>query len=106
MASPFPGMNPYLEQPEIWRDFHDSFIPALRDAITLQVRPHFTVRIQESIDIHQPDEAERVRIGVGDVSLHRTGADDSPRERQASPIGVLDPSLEIFLAVDEEPQVS
>jgi hypothetical protein len=22
MASPFPGMDPYIEQPEIWSDFH------------------------------------------------------------------------------------
>ena len=25
MPSPFPGMDPYLEDPEIFPDFHDSF---------------------------------------------------------------------------------
>jgi hypothetical protein len=26
MPSPFPGMDPYLENPEIFPDFHDSFV--------------------------------------------------------------------------------
>ena len=28
MPSPFPGMDPYLEDPEIWRDAHHWFISA------------------------------------------------------------------------------
>ncbi len=31
MPSPFPGMDPYLENPEIFPDFHDSFITYLRE---------------------------------------------------------------------------
>ena len=27
MPSPFPGMNPYLEQEDAWRDFHEAFLP-------------------------------------------------------------------------------
>ena len=30
MPSPFPGMDPYLEQPEIWADFHGSFLMGLQ----------------------------------------------------------------------------
>jgi Protein of unknown function (DUF4058) len=29
MPSPFPGMNPYLEHPEIWPGVHLLLIPAL-----------------------------------------------------------------------------
>lgn len=39
MPSPFPGMNPYLEHPFIWNDFHDTYIPALREALIPQVGP-------------------------------------------------------------------
>jgi hypothetical protein len=28
MPSPFPGMNPYLEQPELWLEFHSRAIVA------------------------------------------------------------------------------
>ena len=27
MPYPFPGMNPYLEQEDVWHDFHERFIP-------------------------------------------------------------------------------
>jgi hypothetical protein len=28
MPSPFPGMNPYLEQADVWDDFHQSLSTA------------------------------------------------------------------------------
>jgi Protein of unknown function (DUF4058) len=33
MPSPFPGMDPYLENPEIFPDFHDSMITYIREAL-------------------------------------------------------------------------
>ena len=33
MPSPFPGMDPHLESPEIFSDFHGSFITYLREAL-------------------------------------------------------------------------
>ena len=30
MPSPFPGMNPWLEHPNVWHDFHSAFLPLLR----------------------------------------------------------------------------
>lgn len=33
MPSPFPGMDPYLESPAVWPDFHNSFIAYLREAL-------------------------------------------------------------------------
>ena len=31
MPSPFPGMDPFLEHPDVFSDFHDSFITYLRE---------------------------------------------------------------------------
>jgi hypothetical protein len=53
MASPFPGMNPYLERPSVWTNFHDSFVPALRDALIGQVVPKYFVDIQEHLYLHE-----------------------------------------------------
>jgi hypothetical protein len=36
MPSPFPGMDPYLEHPDIFPDFHDSFVTYLRESL----QPH------------------------------------------------------------------
>ena len=44
MPSPFPGMDPYLENPEIFPDFHDSFITYLREALQSRLPvPYFAV---------------------------------------------------------------
>ncbi len=42
MPSPFPGMDPYLESPEIFADFHDSAITYLREALQASLpAPYF-----------------------------------------------------------------
>ncbi len=41
MPSPFPGMDPFLEQPDIFPDFHDRFITYLSDAIQEHLPPPY-----------------------------------------------------------------
>lgn len=43
MPNPFPGMNPYLEQPEFWSDFHNQLIAALARALIPQLLPKYRV---------------------------------------------------------------
>jgi hypothetical protein len=45
MPSPFPGMNPYLEQEDAWRDFHEAFLPTAREALCPQVSPALLVKL-------------------------------------------------------------
>ena len=43
MPSPFPGMNPYIEQDVFWQDFHREFLPAMRTtgrAVAAEVHRH------------------------------------------------------------------
>ncbi|AMV23877.1 hypothetical protein VT84_05650 [Gemmata sp. SH-PL17] len=70
MPSPFPGMNPYIERPDVWNDFHDSFIPAVREVLTAQVQPRYYVRIEEHLYIHEPAAKERFALGRPDLSVH------------------------------------
>jgi uncharacterized protein DUF4058 len=74
MPSPFPGMNPYLEHADVWQDFHQSFIPLLRQMLSEQVRPKYLVRIEEQIFIHELPEDQRQLIGRGDMTVSRSGA--------------------------------
>jgi uncharacterized protein DUF4058 len=46
MASPVPGMNPYLEA--IWHDFHERFLPAAAAYLVPQIRPKYFVSIYRS----------------------------------------------------------
>ncbi len=71
MPSPFPGMNPYLENDDPWHDFHERFSPACADAITPQIRPKYFVKIDQHIYLHEKSAAERVLLGRSDVRIAR-----------------------------------
>lgn len=51
MAAPFPGMDPFLEDPRLWESFHNRYIGALDEALSARVRPDFYVEEQSSIYI-------------------------------------------------------
>lgn len=58
MPSPFPGMDPYLEQPEFWSSVHSRFIVAIADAIAPHLRPKFYVKIETRTYLSGTDEQE------------------------------------------------
>jgi hypothetical protein len=53
MPSPFPGMNPYLEQDDAWHGFHKCLIPYISEVIVPQVRPRYIVKLGEHVYIHE-----------------------------------------------------
>src|SRR5438045_2328289 len=69
MPSPFPGMNPYLENADIWQDFHNRFIPDLAEALTPQADPKYFVKIEDQLYVHEPATDTRQRVGSSDVSI-------------------------------------
>ena len=77
MPSPFPGMNPYLEHADVWQDFHQSYIPLLRQLLAEQVRPKYLVKIEEQIFIHELPADQRWLLGRGDMTVSRSGADST-----------------------------
>ena len=38
MPSPFPGMDPYLENPSLWPDVHHMLISSYREMLAAQLR--------------------------------------------------------------------
>src|SRR5919199_5587209 len=46
MAYLFPGMNPWLENPLLWHDVHQSLISALRDDLSPRLRPRYFVAVE------------------------------------------------------------
>ncbi|MFO0797468.1 MAG: DUF4058 family protein [Gemmataceae bacterium] len=68
MPSPFPGMNPYLEQPGVWHDFHNSFLVTMRELLTAQLVPRYIVKVEEHVYIHDLEEG-RIALGQPDVSV-------------------------------------
>src|SRR5207237_6587676 len=49
MKSPFPGMNPFLEDPAFWPDFHATFVGCWRECIADALPDNYEVRIFEHV---------------------------------------------------------
>ena len=49
--NPFPGMNPYLEDPLIWPDFHNRLIASMADNLGTRVPDTYRVGIQERTEV-------------------------------------------------------
>jgi Protein of unknown function (DUF4058) len=46
MKPQFPGMDPWLEHPDLWPDVHTSLITAIRDELMPRVLPRYVVRVE------------------------------------------------------------
>ena len=66
-------MNPYLEQEEVWHDFHERFIPHIAEALLPQVRPNYIVKLDEHAYIHELPANERRLLGRADVAVATLG---------------------------------
>lgn len=98
MPSPFPGMDPYLEERSLWPDIHIRLINNIAEALQVQVRPKYVARIGERIEL-----AELRRGYIPDVMLV-----EPPRLREAAlayagPLVADEPQTMAFL--DEERRV-
>lgn len=69
MPSPFPGMDPYLEQEDVWHDFHERFMPLAAEVIGAQVMPAYIAKIDQHISIRELPADERRLVRRGDVTV-------------------------------------
>jgi hypothetical protein len=45
MPSPFPGMDPYIEHPDVWSDFHGGLAGEIRAKLNKTVQPRYVARM-------------------------------------------------------------
>src|ERR1700722_11845313 len=83
MPSPFPGMDPYLEAPAIWPDFHDALAAQLRAALnhTLPAPYYARLEMRSEVGIVE-DGGARHRI-VSGVAVARSPALMPPQQSVA-----------------------
>ncbi|MCI0359964.1 MAG: DUF4058 family protein [Planctomycetaceae bacterium] len=62
MKSPFPGMDPYLEEPNLWQDVHLSLVIAMRAQLNARLPPNYVARADKYVWIHEPDATARTRV--------------------------------------------
>ena len=66
IQNPFPGMNPYLEQPELWHQVHNRLIVEIADIITPNIAPKYRVSIEERVYMSVDDT---LLVGIADVAV-------------------------------------
>lgn len=67
MPSPFPGMNPYLEDPDIWPDFHTTLFVDIRAELNRRLPAGYFARIDRYIWVEEPENAKAELLGKPDV---------------------------------------
>lgn len=67
MPSPFPGMDPYLEDRELWPEVHHRLITAIAIAIGPHIRPKYRVAIEKRTYLTDADDS--VTVEIPDVAI-------------------------------------
>jgi hypothetical protein len=90
-------MNPYLEQDDVWHDFHERFLPAAAEAIGAQVQPDYIVKIDEHVYVHELLSGPRRLLGRADLAVTPV------RERGEAPggLGVLEAPVRIRIPEED-----
>lgn len=67
MPSPFPGMNPYLEHPDAWSDFHERYLTVLARELGRALPRQFFVKVDQNVYGHDAVGGGLALIGRGDA---------------------------------------
>lgn len=99
MSSPFPGMNPYLEQPSLWPDVHLELIRAVRATLAPQVAPRYYVGVEERTYVVAVEP--RTYVGRPDVAAIDLSKTPSGAPAGSSPAAVLERPIPVELPLPD-----
>lgn len=102
-TNPFPGMNPYLERPDIWPGIHQWVITQLAGTLGPQLRPEYVVRIQQRLYIsEEPDTSGQRPSRIPDLMIldpgwaaERAVAVETEPQQNTEAVTVELPALEL-----------
>src|SRR4051794_41108288 len=100
MPGPFPGMDPYLEDPAFWSDFHAAFLTYLRDAINDRLPDNYEARMDEKVSLVElsPD---RIKLLEPDLALSQDRP-SVPGTASGAGVATLEPVTLSHLQIEEE----
>ena len=84
MPSPFPGMNPYLEQPAFWSSFHTRLLVAIADTLAPQLLPNYYIEVETRIYQDQDEDEDEVLVGIPDATVLSANL-SNPRSEKLQP---------------------
>lgn len=90
MPSPFPGMDPFLESPEVFPDLHDSLCAAIRDGLNAVLPPPFYSALAGRVWLEEGE-----RLVVPDVQVVR-----GPGAAGSGSVAVLEEPVAVLIEVE------
>lgn len=69
MPSPFPGMDPYIEDPFFWTDFHGSLMFIMREALNSVLPARYVAAMERNVWIQEQPGGEETLLGGADVHV-------------------------------------
>lgn len=102
MPSPFPGMDPYIETPEVWRDFHNNLASEIQGRLNRDLAPRYFAALEAYVT-YETVEVSAARRAYPDVSVWRETSKEGDRPTSAATI-VRAPS-ESLVPLEEELQL-
>lgn len=72
MSNPFPGANPYLEQPDYWSDFHNQLVAEIARFLIPQVLPNYRVVMDKWV--YKVTDGATIVVGRPDLAVQRRKA--------------------------------
>lgn len=97
MPSPFPGMDPYIEDPEVWCDFQLNLAVEIRAQLNRLLQPAYVAQVKtyETYELLEDDERtqeqHRIPLKIARIEIYR------PQPRQ------LISAIEILSPVNKQP---
>lgn len=114
MPSPFPGMDPYIEQSKLWVDFHNRLADEISAQLNTKIRPDYFARLTpyttyEVVGISQvqrrsirPDVGVMMRERAAVATASAAVIDKAPAESAVETEALVDLlSVEIYHTNDE-----
>jgi Protein of unknown function (DUF4058) len=77
MPSPFPGMDPYLEDPSVWEEFHHIFITESMYFLSDRLPDSYIAKIDERVELISRDDEATAQY-VPDVAVARGPGSAAP----------------------------
>lgn len=100
MPSPFPGMDPYLESPDLWPDVHHRIISEMQQMLNPSLRPRYVARVELRVYISDEDDPGR-RVIIADLRVEKRGT-RTPRPSSTGAALAISQHQEIALLIDDE----
>lgn len=107
MESRFPGMDPFLEDPAFWEDFHRRFITAIADALLDRLPESYDAHIDERVRLVQADSG-RAGSRLPDVGVDWLGGSSvlsGSSTRPAAGVATIEPVSIPMAALEEHRDV-